>query len=258
MLQSNQAARVKLATAYNAVVQNGKVLDVSKLTENGTGWKSTNYPKGDANGVFHGTKKWVGQVPVVSDNYQTYALAMRLLGPEFEPFANEFFRQHGGQKLVRSPKVVKPPTTRRTPKSTAPIPGGFIPAPLGSVPVPLNQYRVPAVPIQQMNVPTRLSPRQTAMNTAATLPILPQVYAQTNYTLPQTRLSPSQSTVPTIPLRTLPVQLPQLSPRSSALPQLSPRQTALPQLSPMQTELPQLSPRQTQAFTLPQVPTLRQ
>jgi hypothetical protein len=288
MLQTASAtAQVKLAQAYNAVAQAGKVLDVSKLTANGTGWKSANYPKGDANGMYHGTKKWVAPVPVVSDNYQAYALAMQFLGNDFLPYAQEFLRLHGGQKIVRSPKVAKPPSTRRTPKKQSAVPGGFVPAPLGSrVPVPMSQQqqqqqgRVPAMPVQQMNIPTRLSPRQQYTATGYNIPILPESFVPGGYTLPagqypsmtQTRLSPRQTMVPTIPLSSSPsqtalpqlrlsprqTQLPQLSPRGSQLPQLSPRGSQLTQLSPRQTQLPQLSPRTNQLSGLPQIPTLRQ
>ena len=69
-MAAQSPASVKLISAYNAAVAEGKVLDVSALQVDGTGARRIKIPK-----TTRGTKKWVGDVPIVSDNYNSYALS---------------------------------------------------------------------------------------------------------------------------------------------------------------------------------------
>lgn len=86
-------------TAYNDIANRGGVLDVSELKPDGTGARKKKMPK-----TGKGNKKWIGDLPVVSDNYATYRLAMSFFGPEFDQYADQFLAQFGETKYVRIPK----------------------------------------------------------------------------------------------------------------------------------------------------------
>jgi hypothetical protein len=110
-------AQVQLIKTYNKVVGEGKVLDVSGLTEKGTGSRGHAALKGDK-----GTKKAVAAFPsVISDNYAAYALAMNMFGPANVPngaqLAAEFNRMYGGAKILRAAAAVKAVKSPRSPKS---------------------------------------------------------------------------------------------------------------------------------------------
>lgn len=93
-------AYIKLVQALNKSSQNGKVLDVSELKPDGSGSRIIVVPK-----TTRGNKKWVPDVPVVSDNYATYALAMSILGEGYLPYAQQYQALHGADKIARSPKA---------------------------------------------------------------------------------------------------------------------------------------------------------
>lgn len=123
------AAAAKLYASYNGAVANGQVLDVSNIRTDGVGARSMDFPKS-----LGGAKKWIGDLPVISNNYQSYAFAMELLGlvyqqPEaYQQFATMFLQQHGEGKLERQGTAVRPmPTTP------------FPPASQGALMVPINQ-----------------------------------------------------------------------------------------------------------------------
>ena len=68
--------------AYNKVQaaepnEDGKVsvIDVSNLLDNGTGWTIKNAPVNNYAGL-----KWIGELKVVSNNYDKYHLALNILG----------------------------------------------------------------------------------------------------------------------------------------------------------------------------------
>ena len=90
----------KLVSALNSAINSGKVLDVSKLQINGTGFKTHDMPK-----TATGDKKCAGNFPVISDNYASYLTAMKILGPEYLPYAEEYLVLHGNK--VHVPKVAK-------------------------------------------------------------------------------------------------------------------------------------------------------
>ena len=103
----------KLVTALNEAVAANKVLDVSGVKEDGTGSRKINTPK-----TNKGTKKWVADFPVVSDNYASFAIAMRILGNDYLPLADQYYQRHGGQKIMRAPKAT---TTTIAPTRLGPV-----------------------------------------------------------------------------------------------------------------------------------------
>lgn len=66
-----------------------KVLDVSHLERDGHGARVTKMPGGRT------AKRGIQGLPMVSDNYRSYELAVRMLGPEYQGFASAFFQVHG-------------------------------------------------------------------------------------------------------------------------------------------------------------------
>jgi len=110
-----------------AVVKDGKVLDVSELQEEGTGAKGHEVPKSDK-----GKKKWVmlnvnndltvEAIPIISNNYAAYDLAVRMLGEEYAPYSQMFLEQHGNitytKKPQKSPRAKSPKA--KSPKAKSP------------------------------------------------------------------------------------------------------------------------------------------
>jgi hypothetical protein len=146
-------AHTRLVEAINKSAKAGKVLDVSGLNPDGTGSRIVNIPKSD-----RGTKKWVPGVPIISDNYTTYALAMRILGEQYVPYADQYQAMHGVAKMVRSPKVATGqgamapfPMTQNMPALIAATPG-----------VPLMNAKSPRGP-KTPKVPKSPAVRQTAI-----------------------------------------------------------------------------------------------
>lgn len=83
-------AYIKLVTALNEAVAVGKILDVSGLKQDGTGARKINMPK-----TAKGKKRWVENFPVVSNNYESYLLAMQLLGNDYLPLAERYRTAYG-------------------------------------------------------------------------------------------------------------------------------------------------------------------
>lgn len=83
--------RTKLILALTRALNEGKVLDVSKLDiRKGTGMKHINVPK-----THRSTKKGIliQQMPVVSDNLLTYEKVMQILGPEYIVYSQAYNQQ---------------------------------------------------------------------------------------------------------------------------------------------------------------------
>lgn len=83
---------------YTKAKKEKKVIDVSEITDDGRGIRIVKKP-----GV-KSTKKYVEGVPVVSDNYNNYAFALEVLGRDFLPYANEFYRLYGEGRIEKAPK----------------------------------------------------------------------------------------------------------------------------------------------------------
>jgi hypothetical protein len=212
------SADSRLRGAYSSAIAKGKALDVSKLLADGTGARSTKIPT-----TTKGTKRWVGELPVLSNNYASYALAMSLLGADFVPFANVFLQQYGANPIARSPKavvvragvtspgrfktiqpvvphvlgtaVVMPTVRVRTPPRVVMPPPVMMPyttitrfspprVTMAPVPRPLSPTRqVPMVPVTRVS-PIRVSPTRT-------VPIIPVPVTRTSpRTLSPGRLAP--------------------------------------------------------------------
>lgn len=90
-----QTPQEKVIKGYNKAQAAGNLLDVSKLQNDGTGYKSVKPPK-----TTRGTKRGIDPVGVVSDNYAAYNLAMTLLGPTFIPYSNLYLTTYGGQQIL--------------------------------------------------------------------------------------------------------------------------------------------------------------
>jgi cell division protein FtsI/penicillin-binding protein 2 len=94
--------RTILVLALHAAVNSGGLLNVSSLERNGLGSKRVNRDKHSV------TLKMVQEFPVVSDNYVTYRLAMELMGPEYEVYAQLYKERYGmgpGMRTTLTPKA---------------------------------------------------------------------------------------------------------------------------------------------------------
>lgn len=91
---------IKLIETYNSVITAGKVIDVSDLQPDGRGFRTMPAPK-----TSRGKKKRVDNIPVISDNYETFALAMALLGPDFATYATKYLELYGRQLKVVNPNI---------------------------------------------------------------------------------------------------------------------------------------------------------
>lgn len=118
----------RLQTAYNNAVNQGQVLDVSGIREDGTGTRRVDYPR-----TATGTRKWVGSLPIISNSYEAYAFAVRNLGvPDAEGYSSVFLQSYGAQPLERQANLNRPaPLT--------PFPGAR-----GALIVPVSQVTVSA------------------------------------------------------------------------------------------------------------------
>ena len=110
-------AYTKLVTALNKAASTGKVLNVSKLSADGTGSRIVDYPKSG-----RGNKRWVEGFPIMSNNYESYRLAMNILekgnpGGGYNQLADKFMTQHGTVKITPSPKAAG----AKSPKLFGPI-----------------------------------------------------------------------------------------------------------------------------------------
>lgn len=94
----------KLVTALNDAVRNNRVIDVSDLTADGKGVRTIPIPK-----TGKGTKRWVENFPVLSNNYATYQLAMQFLGPEYAVYSQRYLELYGTDRMQRGPPTPKGP-----------------------------------------------------------------------------------------------------------------------------------------------------
>ena len=205
-------AYTKLVTAYNEAIANNKVLDVSGLQVDGTGSRKINYPK-----TGNGTKKWVADVPVVSDNYASYHLAMQFLGPDFSGFAQQYLNQYGGQKIVRAAKAQRAARLGAamtafpaTPNMPAPIAAGAIAIKGARTPKGVRTPRVPKTP---------KAPKSPAVRQPAILPpTAPIAYAAPALRVATPRVPAPRAYVPTVPRVITPPRPTAVAPRVPTVP----------------------------------------
>jgi len=221
-------AQFQLIREYNKAVEGNKVLDVSGITEKGTGTRGHAPLKTDK-----GTKKGVAEFPsVISDNYAAYALAMNMFGPVNVPngarYAAEFNRMYGGAKIMRAVAVqgVQSPKGRKSPKSPK--------SPRRVYSGPTTQVQMPGGDYVTVRTPRR-SPKVQAVSAVGLV--------ATNVYIPPRSPSPLRGSGGGL-IRTS-------SPRSSAGRVPSPRSSAgrAPSPQPL-TQLTQF-PRRPQAPILP-------
>ena len=117
---------VKLTEAYEKAVNEGQVLDVSGVRIDGTGTRRIDYPRS-----ANGTKKWIGELPIVSNNYNAYAFAVTNMGvPDADVYTQAFLDAYGDQPIER--QVVQ----------TRPVPTTPMPSAEGVLVVPVTQVTV--------------------------------------------------------------------------------------------------------------------
>ena len=102
MTSTYTPAYINLATLYNKAAASGKLLDVSDLTDKGTGGVTILPPKPGGKS----RKVGIEGVPIVSNNYQKYLLAMQILGNDYLPNADLYLAKYGNMQLQQQPGVV--------------------------------------------------------------------------------------------------------------------------------------------------------
>ena len=126
MQTANPLVAAKLNAAYNNATYLGQVLDVSGVRLDGTGTRRVDYPA-----TLTGTRKWVGVLPIISNNYDSYAFVVRTLNiPDAEVYAQNFLDSYGAQPLERQLNQNRP------------APASPFPATRGALIVPTAQVTV--------------------------------------------------------------------------------------------------------------------
>ena len=222
--------QTKLVNLINTARAEGKVLDVSELKPDGTGTRKIPIPK-----TSKGTKRWAGDLPVVSNNYQSYLQAMTILGQQYVPLAQEYLNTYGSAKNVRTPSSA---SSVKSPTRFGPIMDAFPQSTTGTLQQP---------PL--IRIPTAAS----GVNSSLVLPRPASPPRQTQFPLNN---FPSQIPRPAspqrqtqFPLNNFPMQLPR--PASPS------RQTQFP-LNNLPSQIPRpVSPSRASQFplNLPQVPS---
>ena len=149
---------VPLVDKINALAA-GKVLDVSEITDKGTGVKTINRPQ-------RGKKVGGPTLPIVSDNWEHYAMAINMIPGGQTQFADEIYDVY---QLFIQPKAVRAPIlvpAIRTPPAAMP------PMPTTTPMIPQMQpaiapYLIPvihgtAIPQPEPITPTQVYPMMTA------------------------------------------------------------------------------------------------
>jgi len=96
-----------ILTRVNQLAGTNNVLDVSKIRPDGTGIRVITAP------TTRSAKKMIPDLPIVSDNYNAYRAAIRLLGPEYQPYANEYLRLYGEGEIPTTLTQVRPASPLR-------------------------------------------------------------------------------------------------------------------------------------------------
>ena len=151
--------QLRLATAIETARKQGKVIDVSTINPDATGVRTIKIPK-----TATGTKKWIGDFPVVSNNYATYLQAMTLLGQEYLPLAQHYLATHGGAKIVRTPRTIA---------AAAKSPGRFGPK-IEAFPTTANMPPLITIPTAGTTTRTTVI-RQPAIVQTGNVPMVPTV-----------------------------------------------------------------------------------
>jgi hypothetical protein len=258
------SAYTKLVTALNDANANNKVLDVSGLKTDGTGYKKIDMPK-----TTRGNKKWVDNFPVVSDNYGSYMLAMQIFGPDYIQYGDEYYRLYGGNKIIQIPK----PVVAKSPSRLGPAILNFpvyqnTPAPI-TIQIPVQTAKAVNPKKVQVVQPPAIIPiqgniQQTYVVPPIPLPIkqVPPLFEAGGYNIHDPRTHVVRPVLP----RPIPIPVRQLSPRP-----ISPRSATqiAPAIIPIQGNIQQtyvvppipvrqLSPRPIQLPTVKQLSPVRQ
>jgi len=104
------SVRDKLLNMIDTAYQLNKVLDVSKFSADGKGARVISAPKSDRS-----AKKQIGDLNIVSDNYDSYKLAIDILGPEYHVFL-ESYLDNFGDRSRSSPRTRSPARSRSPPR----------------------------------------------------------------------------------------------------------------------------------------------
>ena len=94
-----------LVNQINQAIASNKVLDVSHITDDGHGTKKIIIPK-----------RIIEDLPIASDNYESYLRAIKILGPNYDSYAQKYalytkpFRELPISPIIPSqPSIMIPP-----------------------------------------------------------------------------------------------------------------------------------------------------
>lgn len=110
------SAQDKLFKMSEKAESDDKVLDVSKITVDGKGARVIQAPRSDRS-----SKMQISDLNIVSDNYESYKLAMSILGPEYNVYSAAYLRNFGNlEPRVRSPRTRSPMRSQSPPRTRSP------------------------------------------------------------------------------------------------------------------------------------------
>lgn len=226
--QAARSPKLSPAQRLNAAVAKaaaeGKVVDVSNLTAEGTGARTLKSMPG-----ARSRKKSVPRYTyVISDNYPAYQLAMSFLGPQYASLAQEFQQMYGSGQVMTATQKKKAATGPSKAYGDVPvmITGPAVNTVLASTitEIPIDQV---ATRVKGAQTPRTPRGRRTARGKKS----------------PRTPKAPKSPGM--IPLAGPPPTIPQLSPgpssRSPSPSRRSPSPSRLPQVTLPQVTLPRVN-----------------
>lgn len=168
-LSGNQTRSVNLVQvlreAYEKANKEGKVIDVSKLSDDGKGLKIVDKPKTD-----RGTKKMIGELAIISNNYENFKKTIDLLSSAYNQdlsqYADNFANTYGTTKMQKV-KGVKAPVVKTPNKGALAIAAWVPPSQVKPTsPRPVSPSRI-TVPVSTSVTQSRIPSPRTVVRTAS-------------------------------------------------------------------------------------------
>ena len=162
---TNKGPRTSLSSKIKNLAA-GKVIDVSKMNEDGTGAKTANQPKPSSK------KIGVEGLPLVSSNPETYARAISILISEGDPdlkVTEEYITKYN--EMIKDLPSTESEKSKPV-EGKAPVPTSTSVPPSTSVPSSTSAPAPPSQPIPKVTVPPSLSviAKPPAPSTTVTVP----------------------------------------------------------------------------------------
>ena len=186
-----------------------QVVDVSHITPNGSGIRIIGKPS------LRSDKKGINPLPIVSHNYEAYKLAIDILGPNYETFANQYYNRFIAPTF-QSPSRIASPIRSQSPSRIASPSRSRSQIQTGSS--RLSSPSRFASPPSRLSSPPRFASSPVSPPRFVSTPASPPRFASTPVSPPRFASVP----IPTPQYSTVPIFPSQVPTMSSSLPRLPP------------------------------------